>query len=228
MVELERERVREFLEDTLFAGVGPEALDRLASIARTKEVPRGTHLFSMGQSCETLWFVVDGCGELTRTSPDGRVRILHRAGPGEMVGAVPFFDGKGYPATFVAGSDTIVLGLERERLLALLRAEPAIALAIIGGVIARLRMMVGLVEQASFEDTSHRLFHELLKRSVALQTGEFPRVVDPLPTRQHLADAIGSVREVVSRRLSRLVEDGHVRIDGRKAVLLKPLEPSGA
>lgn len=215
--------MRTFLRDTIFAGTGEATLDRLASIAQIKDVPPGSHLFSMGQPCETLWFVVEGFGELVRTSPDGRVRILHRAGPGEMVGAVPFFDGLGYPASFVAGPQCRVLGFGRQSLNSLLHAEPDVGIAIIGGLIARLRMMVGIVEQTSFEDTTHRLWTELLRSSVPTNSSEYPRVVDPLPTRQHLADAVGSVREVVSRRLSRLIDDGHIRLEGRRALLLKPL-----
>ena len=52
----------------------------------------------------------------------------------------------------------------------------------------------------------------------------YPRILEPLPTRERMANAIGSVREVVSRRLSRLVDSGHIKIEGRRLTILKPLE----
>jgi CRP-like cAMP-binding protein len=84
--------------------------------------------------------------------------------------------------------------------------------------------MVGLVEQISFEDTTRRLWDYLIQGSADQGGRGFPRVLDPLPTRERIAMAIGTVREVVSRRLSHLVQTGHVMIDGRRLVLLKPLE----
>jgi CRP/FNR family transcriptional regulator len=225
MSRLSKEDVRAFLaSETLFRSTSPAAIERLADLALQRVVPKDHVLFTMGQQCEALHFVVEGCGLLVKTAPDGRQRILHRAVPGEMVGAVPFFDGRGYPAAFVAETEVVVVSFPRQELLKLFRDDSALALAIVGGLVDRLRMMAGIVEQLSFEDAEHRLWDYLLERSSAEGGSGFPRVFDPLPTREHIASAIGTVREVVSRRLSRLVDSGHIRIEGRRLVLLKPLE----
>jgi CRP-like cAMP-binding protein len=187
-------------------------------------VPEGSALFSMGQSCDTLHFVASGSAVLVKVSVDGRQRILHRAIAGDMVGAVPFFDGGEYPASFIAESDCVVIGFPRERLLALLAADPGIALAIIGGLVARLRKMISLVEEMSFEDAERRLWSYLARESKASGDDEYPRILDPLPTRETIASTIGTVREVVSRRLSRLVDSGHVRIEGKRLILVKALD----
>jgi CRP-like cAMP-binding protein len=225
MASLTREEVRMFLsEESLFRGASLAAIDRLAEAASERFVPRGSTLFSMGEPCDALHFVASGSGLLVKTSPDGRERILHRAIAGDMVGVVPFFDGGEYPASFVAESDCITLDFAREKLLALIEGDPRIALAIIGGIVGRLRKMTTLVEKMSFEDTERRLWSYLVDGSRALGEGEYPRVFEPLPTREHMANAIGTVREVVSRRLSGLVDSGHARIEGRRLVLVKAFE----
>ena len=221
---LSREQVQEFLaEETLFCGASTSAIERLSEIALQKVVPPRFALFSMGQTCDALHFVVDGCGFLVKISPDGRQRILHNVLAGEMVGAVPFFDGKGYPATFIAESECTVLSLPRKTLTSLLAADPAVSLSLIGSIVGRLRMMSSKVEQMSFEDTTERLWDYLVQGSTNSGGEDYPRIFEPLPTREHVANIIGTVREVVSRRLSRLVHSGHIKVDGRRLTLLKDL-----
>ena len=216
---------RFFAGDTLFGDVSESGLTRIVDLANQTFLKRGDALFLMGQNCDALHFVVTGTALLMKTSTEGRQRVLHRAVPGEMVGAVPFFDGHGYPATFTAETDCLVVRLPREGLLELLRKDSAVALSLLGGVVKRLRLMSALVEQLSFEDTTHRLWSFLVRESTPEIDGKkYPRVLERLPTREHIADSIGTVREVVSRRLSALVESGKVRIDGRRLVLLEPME----
>lgn len=225
MTKVTRKDIHRFLgEESIFRGAAPDALERLSQVALSRSVPKGKRLFSMGQSCDALHIVFEGCGLLVKTASEGRERILHRAIPGEMVGAVPFFDGGAYPASFVAESDCVVLSLPRDRLLALFSREPSLCLGVLGGIVGRLRKMVSLLEQMSFEDTEHRLWRYLVDASKNSGGPDYPRTLDPLPTREHIANAIGTVREVVSRRLSRLAESGHLKIEGRRVTLLKPLE----
>ena len=222
---LSEQEIRHFLaQETLFRESSPAAIQGLSCLALQKIVPKDCTLFSMGQSCEALHFIARGCGLLVKIAPDGRQRILHRAVAGEMVGAVAFFDGKEYPATFVAESECIALSFPRDRLLGLVASAPELSLSIIGGVVGRLRLMVTKLEQMSFEDTTHRLWGYLVENSAPSGDGTYPRVLEPLPTREHIAGLIGTVREVVSRRLSRLVAEGHVKIEGARLVLLEPLE----
>ena len=213
----------EFLADsTLFHGLPEESLERLTGIAAAAAIGAGDELFQMGQACDTLHFVYSGTATLVKSAPDGRQRILHRALPGDMVGAIPFFDGKGYPATLRAEVDCIFVSFPRDELLRLLGSAPDLSLAMIGGVVTRMRRMVGIVEQVSFEDTAQRLWTYLVETSQAESESAFPRVIVSMPTREHIAQSIGTVREVVSRRLSRLVDDGHVLIEGRRLTLLEP------
>ena len=64
----------------------------------------------------------------------------------------------------------------------------------------------------------------VVENSASASGLEYPRVFEKLPTREYIANSIGTVREVVSRQLSKLVDSGHIRIDGRKLTLLRPLD----
>lgn len=216
-----RSRILEFLaQESIFSQVSRAALERLAPLGHVREVPRGKNLFSMGQRCSELHFVMEGQAKVILLSKDGRERILHVALPGDMVGAVPFFDGRDYPCTVTAETDSLFLAFRRGDLVDLLARESEVTLGILGGLVARQRKIVQHLEELSFDDTSSRLWHYLVENSHSTDGG-FPRVLDPLPTREKIAGEIGTVREVVSRRLSQLVKAGHVELDGRRLTLLR-------
>lgn len=222
--ETRQETIYEFLKrDSIFSNVSRSALEKLAALGRLQTVTRGNKLFCMGQLCEELHFLMHGQGRVVLLSEDGRERTLHLLLPGDMAGVVPFFDGGEYPCTLAAEVDCEFLAFGRSDLLKLLSDDGEVTLAILGGLVARQRKIVHHLEELSFEDTSSRLWHYLLDNSKG-SDGRFPRVLEPLPTRENIAGAIGTVREVVSRRLSQLIKTGHVSIDGRKLVLHKGID----
>ncbi|MBI4585529.1 MAG: Crp/Fnr family transcriptional regulator [Planctomycetes bacterium] len=217
------EMKRLIAERTFFRGASRAAAEQLCAMALQKTVPAGCNLFSAGQTCDSLHFVIAGSGLLVLTAPDGRQRLLCRAVPGDMIGAVPFFDEREHPASFVAESDCVVLSFPRDQLMELLAADSALCLSILGGLVEKLRKMVSLVEKISFEDIKHRLWGYLASEARELGGQGYPRVLEPLPTRERMAQAIGTVREVVSRQLSHLAGTGHLQIEGKRLILLKPL-----
>lgn len=218
-----RDDVRRFLaEETVFQDAAPAAIERLTDLAVPRSVARDDTFFSAGQPCDALHFLAEGIGLLVRVAPDGRQRILHKATPGEMVGAVAFFDNLGYPASFVAHTTCTVLSFPRTELLRLFKEDGALPLSVIGGLVGRMRLLTALVEKMTFEGAEKRLWDYLQQASTG-HGDQFPRTIESLPTREHIASAIGTVREVVSRRLSHLIDTGHLQIEGRRVTLLKPL-----
>ncbi|MBI4602793.1 MAG: Crp/Fnr family transcriptional regulator [Planctomycetes bacterium] len=214
---------RRFLaEETPFRAAPQDVIEALAAVAFQKVVPKGCCLFSMGQPCDTLHVVASGTGVIVLLAPDGRQRVLDRARRGDVVGAAPFFEGREHPATFVAESDCQVLSFPRDQLLRLLGAEPGLCLCLLRSLAGQLRRASCLVEQISFEHVQQRLWNHLYEEARASGGGQYPRVLAAMPTRESIARAIGTVREVVSRGLSRLSKTGNLRIDGRRLTLLRP------
>jgi len=86
---------------------------------------------------------------------------------------------------------------------------------------------VGIIEELSFTTVRHRLASFLLRlaRTEGKRAADGVEVTLP-SSNQELASQIGTVRELVSRNLSRFQSDGFVRIDGRSVVIhdLKALE----
>jgi CRP/FNR family transcriptional regulator len=92
---------------------------------------------------------------------------------------------------------------------------------------ARLRRLVGIIEELSFTTVRHRLAAYILRlaQKSGKRTADGVEVTLPI-TNQELAAQIGTVRELVSRNLSRLQAEGMLKIDGRNIIIsnMKALE----
>ena len=88
-------------------------------------------------------------------------------------------------------------------------------LQVVGG---RLRRLVGIIEELSFTTVRHRLISWLLRQEKA--QGDRGPVVLLSVSQQELAAQIGTVRELVSRNLTRLQAQGFISISGREVTIL--------
>src|ERR1039458_5351329 len=98
--------------------------------------------------------------------------------------------------------------------------RPQVALKVLRGVGARLRRLVGIIEELSFTTVRHRLASFLLRlaEKEGKRTSEGVEITLPV-SNQELASQIGTVRELVSRNLSRLQAEGMLKIDGRSVTI---------
>ena len=80
---------------------------------------------------------------------------------------------------------------------------------------------VGIIEELSFTTVRHRLASFLLRlaQKEGKRAGEGIQVALPA-SNQELASQIGTVRELVSRNLSRLQAEGMLQLDGRHVLIL--------
>jgi CRP/FNR family transcriptional regulator len=171
----------------------------------------GQQILLEGEEAPGLFFVLRGRVRLSRTAPDGREQVLAMIGPGEQFNAVPLFDGEPNPASARAMSPVTCLLLPREDLLALIRRYPDLALATLSAMAGQLRELVGLVEDLAFRSVRARLARQLLAEAAG-GAAEL--------THQELAERTATVREIAGRALRRLAEEGLVRLERGRVIVL--------
>jgi CRP/FNR family transcriptional regulator len=191
-------------------------LARLAATCRRRRLRRGAQLFIEGQPAEGLFVILSGAVKVIRRSAEGREQVLHREGPGATLGEVPVFDGLGSVASAVAGVDTLVLFLPRAPLLAALDRNPAGARAVIQVLCRRVRRFAALVENLALRGVDQRVAAHLCAEHERSGGSTFALA----ETQAELAAELGTVREQVSRALSRLVSSGVIRRQGRRVTVL--------
>lgn len=206
---------------SLFSNLSPEELRLLAAHAVRKHFVQGELLFSEGDACRGLHIVASGKLRIFKSSASGREQVLAMEGPGGSVAELPVFDGGAYPASVSAVEDSQVLFISRNDFRSFCLAHPEVALKMLAVVGARLRRLVGIIEELSFTTVRQRLA-SVLVRLAQNEGQQSDRGIEiQLPgTHQDLAHQLGTVRELVSRNLMRLQAEGLIQVEARNIAVL--------
>jgi CRP-like cAMP-binding protein len=211
----------------IFSGLNESELGFLAQHAVSRNYSPGEIVFSEGQSCTGMYVVESGHVRIFKSSINGREQVLSIDGPGSSVAELPVFDGGNYPASVASVDDATLLFVSKQDFQSLCLAHPQVALKVLRVVGARLRRLVGIIEELSFTTVRHRLASLLVRLAQREGKQVGTRIEVTLPaSNQELAAQIGTVRELVSRNLSRLQSRGLIQIEGRTVTIpsLKSLE----
>ncbi len=211
----------------IFSGLTESELGFLAERAVPRRHSAGQLEFEEGEPCVGLYVVESGHVRIFKSSSGGREQVLSIDGPGSSIAELPVFDGGAYPASAIAIEDVTLLLVGKQDFQALCLAHPQVGLKVLRVVGARLRRLVGIIEELSFATVRHRLASYLFRLAQESGKRTAEGMVVSLPvTNQELAAQIGTVRELVSRNLSRLQAEGLLKIDGRNILIhdLKALE----
>jgi CRP/FNR family transcriptional regulator len=211
----------------IFSGLTESEVSFLAQRAVPRHYATGESIFGEGEPCSGLYVVESGHVRIFKSSANGREQVLSIDGPGGSIAELPVFDGGSYPASATAIDDATLLFVSKQDFQALCLAHPQVALKVLRVVGARLRRLVGIIEELSFTTVRHRLASFLfrLSQKEGKRSGTGIEITLPI-SNQELASQIGTVRELVSRNLSRLQAEGMLKIDGRTVTIsnLKALE----
>lgn len=208
----------------LFSNLSQPELQMLSARSVRRLFGANELLFSEGEPCNGLHIIARGKVRLFKTSVNGREQVLSVNVSGESVAEIPVFDGGPYPASAVAIEETEIVFISRRDFNAYCIEHPEVPLKVLKVVGARLRNLVGIIEELSFTTIRQRLISTLLK--LALREGRKTAngVEFQLPaSHQELASQLGTVRELISRNLMRLQAEGLLEVDARQ-IVVKDLE----
>jgi len=186
----------------------------------TRRFATGDLIFAEGDPCLGLFVIDTGTVKIFKSSAGGREQVLAIDGPGDSIAEVPVFDGGPYPASAQAVRDSVLLFISKADFRAVCLECPGVALKVLRFVGRRLRSLVSIIEELSFTTVRSRMAALLLRLARAAKPGP-DGVAFLLPaSNQELAAQIGTVRELVSRNLSRLQAAEIIRIEGRTVTVL--------
>ena len=211
----------------IFSGLTELELAFLAQRTVPRRFAAGETVFAEGEPCTGLYVVELGHVRIFKSSPGGREHVLSIEGPGSSVAELPVFDGGNYPASVSAVDEVTLLFVSKQDFHSLCLAHPQVALKVLRVVGARLRRLVGIIEELSFTTVRHRLAAFLVRLAKVAGERSAGGIEITLPANnQELASQIGTVRELVSRNLSRFQAEGMLKVDGRSVTItdLKALE----
>lgn len=206
---------------SLFNGLDDESTSALVKIMKPRSLRRGTALFHEGDAGDELYIVSTGKLKIGRESPDGRENLLSVVGPGEIIGELTLFDPGKRSTTATAVSQTELLSLKHDDLMAWLEERPQAAMNLLRALAQRLRRTNDIVGDLVFSDVPGRVAKALLDLAA--------RFSKPAPdgvlvahdlTQEELAQLVGASRETVNKALADFAARGFIRLEARSVVIL--------
>jgi CRP/FNR family transcriptional regulator len=196
-VELRRALRHSFL----FEPAGDAELDDIVAKATFRRYAAGEYIFWEGDRPDRFFLLTEGRVKVVKHGNAGRETVVAFFQPGEVFGEVAVLENKPYPASCVVVKDCTVMVLDRVEFQSFIKSHPALALALVGILSARLREAQSRLHDLAGERVDQRLARTLERLTDKLGP-ELPF------TRQDLADMSGTTLETTVRFLSRLKEGG--------------------
>jgi CRP-like cAMP-binding protein len=186
----------------------------LAALARFRTLPKGAAVFNQGEPASSLYLVETGLLRMSRLNAAGRELTLMLGGPRQLVAGVgAFAQGAVYNASCVALEDAQVFMLDAAAVRQLTYPSPALAEAVLTHFARRHADLLARMEDLLFSDLNAWLAAHLLDQTP-------PGDCYALPTNSDLAALLGTVPELVSRKLGEFYRQNYIGMHRRSVWIL--------
>ncbi len=194
-----------------FAALPASVRGALLDQSELQRLRPGEMLFRQGDPPSGFYALVHGGLKASSVREDGREAILALIETGTWFGEISLIDGQPRTHDATAMGNAAVLVLPREAFDALM-GQAAFAAAIAAMLAARVRLLYGMVEDATLRSTRARVARRLLllaRGDTAMDTAMRARV--PV-SQEGLAMMLGITRQTLSRELGAMVKQGLVQL----------------
>ena len=204
-----------------FSALPAEVNEALARQMISRAYTPGQVICLEGEPGEYVYLLEKGWVKGVRTALDGREQAALFLRDGELFGDEAVFSGAAYPVTVVALEKISAWAIEGAALVDLSKRYPALALACLEHLSARVLYYVQLVEDLGLRSVQARIAHTLLNHA-ELRDGVLIVPRRSWTTLDEMATRLGTVRDVLSRSLNVLETEGILRLERSQIVILDP------
>ena len=173
-------------------------------------------IFLEGEPSAGLWIVEKGRVKAYKLSTDGQEYILRFFGPGDTFNNLAAFDNAPNATSTTAVTDVSAWMIPTAVFKTMLQTDHELALAVLQGLVSRVRHLVGQVEDLALHSVTARLAHFLLDQ------GEDPTLAHPAVTRALIANHLATTPESISRSLRALEKAGAIRFNRHQIIITQP------
>lgn len=213
---MEAEKTAALKHTALFGELSLKELTKLAKQSIKVHFKKGEMLFLSGEEAAGLFVIIDGKVRAFQHNAEGREHVMHVDTAGAVMAEVPIFDDGPYPASAMAEEDTNALFIGKRDMCQFCLDHPTFMFKALKLMAARVRRHAQMVEVLSFHEVGQRLALLLLAQAQLAGAPTSGQSSFQLSLSNHqIATRIGSVRDVVSRALTKLQHEGLIVIEGR-------------
>ncbi|MBF0487100.1 MAG: Crp/Fnr family transcriptional regulator [Nitrospirae bacterium] len=187
--------------------LGADEFKSIESKAFIRKIAKDDMLFSSSDELKYIFIVVSGSIKLFKASEEGREIVIKTMSTGEHFCCAPLLTDRKQMVSAIALEDSSIIYIPAEMFLELmcdgLSGQGIKMLQTLCGKVQHLSKMV---ETMTFKDVEQRVLSCILGLAAGKSPSDNIVLVDI--THQELASMTGSVREVVSRAMSKLKKSG--------------------
>lgn len=174
-------------------------------------------IMRQGTRSDTGYVINSGRVKVFLSDEHGREIVLAFLEAGDYFGEMSLLDEEDCSASVVTEEDTELVAISRADFRACLHANPELIERILLELVGRLREANKKISSLALTDVHSRVVGVLLDLA-EVRDGQL--VIEDRPTHQHIANLVGASREMITRILKSLADDGQIEISGKTLVIL--------
>lgn len=194
-------------------------LNVLKRNGQNKSYAKNSLVIDEGDRPNCAYIINSGKVKIFLRGEQGKEIVLSILKEGGYFGEMSLIDKEECSAAVMAMEDTELTIISHRNFWDSLHAHPEIAERIMLGLVTRLREANKKISSLALMDAHERVVNVLLGLAQE-QDGQL--VIENRPTHQHIANIVGTSREMITRILKDLTAASHIKIDGKRLVILNP------
>jgi CRP/FNR family cyclic AMP-dependent transcriptional regulator len=202
----------------LLSQLSDDEIARVKADIRIRHHSKREVVLHKGGSGDGLLFLLSGQLQVVDITEDGRAIGLRMLAPGDFFGEIALINNSTRSASVVALTDVLVAFLPAPTAMHLFSHSPSVAKQMLQHLAQKIQRDSEFRALLSINNSTKRIYNYLfLMRKKKADGAE---VVEDLPTHQDIANMINTSRETVTRALITLVQQGIIKKDSHKLIIL--------
>ena len=203
----------------LFKGLETFYINDIIAKGEVRSWPAGSQVIIEGESGDAVYYIISGRVKVTLYGEEGREIVLSILNEGDMFGEMSIIDDKPRSANVEAVKDLECLVVSKSAFIEYLSTHHKVYMRFFAYLTGRLREATRQIGGLALLDVCGRIAHTLIGMAKEGPAAKEKVVTIERPTHEELAAMIGSSREVVSRALKKMTQDGYIKIEKGRILL---------
>lgn len=216
-----------FNSNSIFEGLPDTDMDLLSKNLITHVYKKGEILFREGSYPTGIYFVKKGKVKKYKTDKDGREQIFYVCKKGELLGYHALISEEKYTDTASTIEESAISFIPKDDFLKAIQLSTILSNRLLKVMSHEFGVLVNSLAVLAQKTVRERLALSLLVlRDKFKKDNQENKPVELDLSRDDLSKYVGTARETLTRLLHDFKEEGLIETNGRKIILLNPLEIS--
>lgn len=206
---------------SLFSKLDKYQLDTITSLIERKHYNKGELVLRFGDDFDRLYIVNHGTLKAVSYNEDGKEQILYILKDGDSIGELSLLKKAESQYDLIAIKESYICTIPKYKFDEFIKTNPDVIFAVLESTYEKITSLEKLVGAIASNDGDSRL--KFLINRLIKQSGDKTSegiIINLELNREDMANFVGVTRETISRKLSKLSDEGILKIIESKQILV--------